>query len=239
MLIVQLWHQNIQSNTFRDVSLFSADFYLPLETANCPTTEGEFGCDTNGDITVTDAIIGNGLEFQNDGAHLRYLNVDEGCFWQPDECTNGFTVSLWFKSDFRSVFSALFATLDNIPRSSGFQIATNDNGVGLQVYGFRKSTMSFTTYPDETSWHHFVGAWYSNGTIFLYMDGDFVDTFTAYNNKDEPGGIHNHVAYVGNSCLNQAYVGHLDEILFWEEVKNAEFVRMLHGLEPKIGNVFQ
>ena len=42
---------------------------------------------------------------------------------------------------------------------------------------------------------------------------------------------------IGNNHLYQAYVGHLDEFLFWKGVKNAEFVRMLYELEPKIGNV--
>ena len=72
----------------------------------------------------------------------------------------------------------------------------------------------------------------------LYLDGNLTEAYVNYNEKDPPEGEHNHTVYVGNDNANQSYVGYLDEILFWKEVKDAEFVRKLYEHNPKIGNVF-
>ena len=163
--------------------------------------------------------------------------MKEECFWQPEECTDGLTVSIWYKSEFTDTFTVLFTTTDDIPGSTGIQIAVTSSYVGITLHAWQISTVIFTPYSDENSWHHLVGVWYLNGTMSLYLDGDLTEAYVAYNAKDPPEGEHNHTVYVGNDYANQSYVGYLDEILFWKEVKDAQFIRKLYEHNPKIGNV--
>ena len=184
---------------------------------------------------MTDGIIGNGLQL-HDGAHLQYHHIDERCLWQPDECTNGFTVSFWYKADFATTLTVLFSTTDNIPDSTGLQINMNNFQMGMKVNSLRKTTLVYAPYSDESSWHHFVGVWYSD-TLRLYIDGITTPAFMFWD-KDPPEGEQNHILYVGNDYQNQMYEGYLDELFFWREAKDTNFVRMLYELEPKIGNDF-
>ena len=48
------------------------------------------------------------MKLGGDGAHVRYHNVTERCLWQPDHCTDGFTISVWFSVEYANLPNVFF-----------------------------------------------------------------------------------------------------------------------------------
>ena len=74
-------------------------------------------------------------------------------------------------------------------------------------------------------WNHFAMTWAAGGELRAYLNGTLVNHITYTQNDDQPTTIYN-TYYYGECNRDEVNYGKaiLDELLFWNEVKESDFI---------------
>jgi hypothetical protein len=200
-----------------------------------PQTEGTFPGVSFGDgLTPHPGILGNALNTTTRGSYLNYGEIPNTCFREPNLCAEGYTVSLWLRR--YTVVEGTEFYISNggqYPGMTGFAVSgARISGIGnFLSFLFRTNTTAefvlMENAPDDR-WIHVTMTWHETSGLDVYVDGDLLNV-----NKTAPTANHkwSEETYsdlmIGRSNdFNTFYaVVSIDEFVFWDSFKSAEFVR--------------
>ena len=127
-----------------------------------------------GNARLVPGVLGNALYLDGQmGTRVEYGVHTQGCFFDPDRCTDGITISLWLKlHEYPTQFLAIFDSGGCKQEGTGFcfnlQPSAKMRFEFLRRSGYDSCEFSA---PSLYDWHFFVMTVYDS-TITVYIDGN-------------------------------------------------------------------
>ena len=207
---------------------------FPMDVADGNTLVGHLNGTVLGGINMVAGVWGKALYIDGQpGFRVEYGIHTEGCFFDPDQCDQGITLSLWLRFQGRpSGFRMILNNGGCWPRGIGFCVyVVND----LMFFGIRRRSredfygFNINGYTDY-QWH-LVSFLNLNDDTKMYINGCKMSSKASYNNK--PRGRpydDNATFYIGDWSVDVA----IDHLLVWYSVLTAE---EMWNLYVQAGNV--
>ena len=194
------------------------------------TLEGgvSLGAGIQGKAIYLDGLLGSRVNY---GVHT----ASEGCFFDPGQCGQGITISLWVKLE--EVFPAI--TLVSVLDNGGCR----PQGIGFCMYSWTQGNVDFAAVdrfqayiysvkqPPISQWHLWVFT-YISGDIKQYINGCGTEP---YANKQVVGRnfpyAENAIFHLGDSPVTPGAYGPrsaIDELMVWYKVLTEEEIWALY-----------
>ncbi len=147
-------------------------FYLPFDHPSCITQHG---------TTLTTGRVGTGIIASADRSWASLGRFPGRCFTQPLSCSQGLSVSFWFRVDDASNIGGYGGLLSTRSYDGGdnqaFSIwsqAPSGSGMGLYyqiLYGSSKHCNVYSIPLPTTGWVHSVFTWKDGQDLLVYHNG--------------------------------------------------------------------
>ncbi len=231
--------------TYRDVCSISADTWYLLELEHIDWDAGTFDIYLDGDLKKTGAVM-QPTSYSNGVMVYGIFSGYSGTFWIDDILGetalefNGSSdyVNFPFSDDF-SAFTIEFWMKTSDTTNSGTPISCSDGTQHNEIllYNYKSfylytegSYVSTGISANDGVWHHIAWTWQSSdGETKLFKDGNEV-----YSGTLKAGGAPNPAnlivgqeqdSYGGGFQAGQAFLGEMDEIRIWDDVRTQTEIR--------------
>ena len=201
-----------------------------MDEAQGKTVLGYFNGTLKGSARLVNGNRGRALYIDGQqGSHVTHGKHTEGCFFDPDQCNQGITISLWLALPEMSAYASFFSSGSCLDAASPTAIA----GIGFcfffgdpgsLVFGVKTRTRSQMyiynfKQPVTSVWNSFIITYFS-GDIKVFVNGCNGEPDSL--KYSVPGTIYNAADsdfYIGNlpNSGDQAHVT-IDELMVWYRV---------------------
>lgn len=186
------------------------------------------GSVSNNNITAVEGVRGNGLYLDGTG-FVNLGNSRDSCFFLPDLCPDGFTMAFWLNI-YPKAGTDLYYISNGGQTTSSFGIAVWwSNGLGVSV----KTKLFWQTVANipfkKNVWNYVVFTRIPGRVVRVYLNGTFAKQTTDTFDDNQPTSSFNNYLFGAPNNANNFLQGEavLDDILFWEHVKDPQFIKTL------------
>ena len=147
--------------------------HYPMDVASENVVLGVINGTMFGNARLVPGVLGNALYIDGQqGSRVEFGVHTQGCFFDPNQCTNGITISLWLK--IHELATGFLGVIDSggCSRTSyGICFNFQANGkIRFELLNQVGYNMSAFPAPSPLEWH-FIVLIHLNGNIMVYIDG--------------------------------------------------------------------
>ena len=198
-----------------------------MEEAQGSTLKGFIDGDLEGSASLLAGFRGNALYIDGQqGSRVGYGVHTAGCFFDPDQCSQGITFSFWLMLKERlSAFKFLFDNGGCRRRGVGYCLyVSSDNTIRMTTMKENGKYIRYIPIPAVFEWHLFIIT-SINGEMKMYVDGCDTEPYSKASNKPRAD---NHTEdsqfHIGDWDATGGKAAHfvLDELMVWYRVLDKE-----------------
>ena len=180
-------------------------------------------------IALEPGVVGKALHVGDINSYVNLGPIRNNCFGSPALCPKGYTLALWLKRK-------QSGSNPNYYISNGGQTSAS---YGINIYGFNAVTIGiwlktttklwklFLNVPEDI-WYHVLFTWSESNGLFGYINGTLQGMVTVPVPKLRPTTTFNDFVFgISNRFCDRGGVCFIDEMLFWDAWKPAQFVNLL------------
>ena len=218
---------------------FAATIYLPMETLSPNQRDGSYPGYVEGEANaLVPGVLGKAVHTGGEESSINYGAIPNACLAEPNLCPDGLTISVWIHRMSVIIGNEYYITngghkTDN----SGFSIngaRIDDPANPVNVLSFLLKTkdskyfVNIENAPDDR-WMHLVMTWHPTHGLICYIDAVLVGQKASgwYNSLIE-NPYRNFTIGRPNHQYKYYAVFTIDEFMFWDSFKTAEFVQLLY-----------
>ena len=208
---------------------------FPMNLVNGNKVIGSINGTLEGGTSVAPGIRGNALYMDGQaGSRVDYGVHSEGCFFDPDQCDNGVTFSIWVMLQERvSGFRLLFNNGGCVGTEAGFCFYLYPRyKIGFRAMGRNRAYIYNVNQPTASRWDLFIMT-FVNGEIKMFVNGCIAEPNLSKMNRSRPAvySNENSTFRVGDATWSGAvYAPHaaIDELMVWYRVLTVEEIWALY-----------
>ncbi len=198
-------------------------------TANDSSGNGNHGTLTGATWQPSDLCYsGKCLYF--DGTNDEITRTDDPSFDIDD--SGSFTISTWFRHPGISTNpDVIAAKYEGTGGDGGYRLQMESDGdisfgIDDENTSFPEDTVTSTTANyDDNKWHHVAGVKDANDNLFLYIDGNLIDTDAAISATDSLGNNDDFYLGIDGDGTSNAWAGFIDEFKFYRYARSADEIK--------------
>ena len=183
-------------------------------------------------VQLVPGKLGQALYTGERNGYLDLGNTRDTCFGELERCPQGVSLALWLKMEIPDEYEAYYVN-NGGQTSSSYGISIHGKLVPpdsfLQIDLKTKTHWYRFTYKESVAraWHHLAFSWTASTHVIAYLDGKYVGTSDKSYKAIQTTNYN--TFFIGKPNNNEKYYGeaYLDELLFWDSAKPAEFFQDL------------
>ena len=216
-----------------DFSVVTASVYLPMESLSAGQLLGGTytGSMYGSGVALVPGKLGKALYvgYQQEDGFVDLGEIRGNCFGEPHLCQQGYTLMMWIH---RPVVQPPnhYYFCNGGQASSSYGISIHGH---LDYLGFQLKTKTkwykFSAQVSTNVWHHIGFTWSEQMGLLVYVDGERVLGPSDVVLNSRPSTTYNNF-FIGkpNNVGNYYGTAILDEVLFWEELKDPDFFKTVY-----------